>query len=141
MSRALQLVVDAISGVRVRQMRPGESLPPSFELGFDQLGKLDPEWVWIADRLGTPVGCLVASPCHGVAIVWRLVSQDGRCLWRLLHSFNRSLHGRGYVGYMTMLDPEIPMQVRLQRLITRSGGRVADGRYLVIAAPVIARET
>lgn len=138
MSQAAQLAADVLMGRRtiIRQMRCGDILLPEWECGFEQLGRIDPEWVWVAEKGGRLIGCIVASPAHGTAIVWRVVS-DGSCLLPLLRTFYRDIRKRGCMGYMTIVDPRIKEQAKLQKVMERGkGGIVADG-FTLIAAPVL----
>lgn len=137
MSDAAQLVADRIVGKTViRQMHKGESLPASFELGFDQLGQVDEEWVWVAESGDRLVGCIMASPCHGTAIVWRVVSRDTITLLKLLRFFLKECKTRGLRGCMAMIDPQIDAQRKLKSIMVKTGGNVASTKFELVATPL-----
>lgn len=138
MSKAAQLAADVLMGRRtvIRQMRSGDILLPEWECGFERLQNLDPEWVWVAEKGGQLVGCIVASPAHGTAIVWRVIS-DGFCLLPLLRTFYRDIRKRGCMGYMTIVDPRIKGQEKLQKIIKRGKGDIVADGFTLMAAPVI----
>lgn len=137
MSDASQLVVDRILGKTViRQMHKGEVLPEHFELGFDQLGQIDEEWVWVAESGSDIIGCILSSPCHGTAVVWRVVASDKRCLLKLLRFFLRECKTRGLRGCMAMVDPEIDAQRKLKSIMARTGGYVASDKFELVATPL-----
>jgi hypothetical protein len=130
--------------VTIRAARLGEEFPSAWELGFDLLGSLDPEWVWVAERSGTPLGALVASPAHGVAVIWRVVApgpDSALVTRRLLHAFLRDLAPRGLVGYLTMLNLDIPTQGKLSRVIERAGGKRSPVTNLTLMAGPIPKES
>ena len=126
--------------VTVRFARPGERFPAAWELGFDQLGTLDPEWLWVAERAGTPLGCVLASHAHGVAVIWRVVApgpDSALVTRRLLHAFLRDLRYRGLRGYVAMLNLDVPTQRKLARIIQRAGGSASPTTNLtVMAGPI-----
>ena|SRR5208283_1337761 len=140
MSKAASMVIAALRGespLIVRLLQEPESLPESFEAGFDQLGQLDPQWVWVAERRGQIVGCIVASPCHGVALIWRLYSKTGAdCLLPMCRRFMADCRKRGVKGYMTFVDLNIPAQSKLQRLLKRLGGDTTGNPFTLIAGPL-----
>lgn len=141
MSDAHQIVMSVLRGefpVRIRYLAKNETLPLEFEAGFDQLGQLDPSWVWIAERRGQMTGCIVASPCHGVALIWRLVSlPNSNCLLPMLRQFMRDCKTRGIKGYMTLIDEKVSEQKQLQRIIERSGGGTKDTVFSLVASPLV----
>jgi GNAT superfamily N-acetyltransferase len=110
-----------------RLMRPGEVIPSSLEAAFDLLGQIDPDWVWVLDVDGTIKGVLVASPAHGVAVVWRVVVEPGASsmgLGKLLRAFLRTCRQRGIRGYLTMLSLSRETESRLAKILEHSGGKV-----------------
>lgn len=140
MSDAAQLVLDILRGTlpaRVRLMRDGDVLPVEFEAGFDQLGQLDRQWAWVCERGGEITGLLLASPCHGVALVWKVAMKEGeRSLLRLLRTFVRDIRQRGLKGYMTWVDPKIERQNKLRRIMEHAGGKAAIDSLTLVAAPL-----
>jgi hypothetical protein len=137
MTEIAEIVMAVLDKRRIRNMRPGEVLPEKFEVGFDQLGRLDHNWVWIAERRGQIEGCIVASPCHGVALIWRLVSFAGSAgMLPLCRRFMKDCKARGIRGYLTLVDPEVKTQARLMRVILRGKGKVA-GTFHLMASPLV----
>lgn len=136
---AQQIVMSVLRGehpLKIRYLASHETLPADFEAGFDQLGQLDPSWVWIAERRGRMIGCIVASPCHGVALIWRVVSKDG-CLLPMLRQFMRDCKTRGLRGYMTLIDEKVKEQKKLQGIIERGGGGTKDTVFSLLASPLV----
>lgn len=145
MSDAAKLVLDVLMGTTpavVRLMRPDDAIPPEFEAGFDQLGALDTSWIWVSELQGAITGILIASPCHGVALIWKLALRPNEpvsVLFKLLRAFLKDIRQRGMRGYMTWVDPNVKTQAKLKRIIERAGGKSAVGTLELIAAP-LARE-
>jgi hypothetical protein len=144
-SDAAKLVLDVLRGTTpavVRLMREGDVFPPEFDVGFDQLGKLDYRWIWVAERNGVIEGVVAASPCHGMALVWRVaIDHDSpkSLLLKLLRAFMRDIRQRGYSGYMTWVDPNRRPESQLRRVIEHLGGKSSHERMVLVAAP-LARE-
>lgn len=139
----LSAIVRYRNRVVVRTALPGEIFPSTWELGFEQLGKIDPMWVWVAERFNQPLGALVASEAHGVAVIWRVVAlgPDAATITRrLLHCFLADIRLRGLKGYLTMLNRAVPAQDKLARIIERAGGKESATRDLVLMAGPIPRE-
>jgi hypothetical protein len=134
MSAAHQIVLDVIHGGRpvVRNLHYGEIIPPEFEVGFDKLGMLDRDWVWVLDQGGEIKGILVASPCHQTVVIWRLVGKEPL---KLLRTFGRTVRKLGYQGFMTLLDETSPTQRKLFRIVKRCGGGTMPARFMLAAAP------
>ena len=109
---------------RARLMTPKDVIPVSLDAGFDLLGNLDREWIWILESDDKIKGVLVASPCHGTAFMWRLsvdpsVSKVG--VLRLLRRFFGDLRRRGVKGYMTIIDPSTVTQGHLVKMLEKVG--------------------
>jgi hypothetical protein len=124
---------------RARLMRSGEVIPPSLEAGFDILNQLDPDWVWVLDVDGTIKGILVASPCHGAAMIWRIVVAPGSsqaALLRLLRAFLRDCRKRGLRGYLTFISLSREPEKRLAAILEHSGGRIFAKDMIMIASPI-----
>ena len=142
MSLAEQCVLEVICGgkARVRNLHVDDVIPERFKIGFDLLGKLDHPWVWVVERHGEIEGVLVASPCHGMAMIYRLMC-DGpvSSLTKLLRGFLRDIRQLGFVGYMTFLDPERKVERKLMKVIKRAGGQQV-GELHAIMASVLPRE-
>jgi hypothetical protein len=121
---------------RARLMREGEIIPASLDAGFDLLGSLDHDWIWVLDSGGEIKGVMVASPCHGTVFVWRIaidpsVSNTG--VIRLLRRFVGDIRKRGSVGYTTLVDASKPIQKRLMGIVEKAGG-TKFGDYSLMAS-------
>jgi hypothetical protein len=129
--------------IRVRLLHPGEALPTAWDAGFDLIGALDPDWVWVAYRDSELLGALVASPVHSAAFIWRLVAPGpsaSTVTRRLLHQFLHDAHARGCCGYVTAVNLAIPVQSALARVIQRAGGGISSATNLTFCAgPLPAR--
>lgn len=119
---------------RARLMLPGDVIPSELEAAFDVLGQLDPDWVWVIDIDGMIRGVLVASPAHGVAMIWRVVIHPSASRWalgRLLRAFLRDTRMRGLRGYLTVVSMTGESQKRLASIIEHAGGKaIQDGMTL-----------
>jgi len=122
---------------RIRMLRKGEIIPASLEAGFEQLGNLDHDWVWVLESGGEIKGVLLAAPCHGTAFIWRIAvgpDVEGWSVGKLLRRFLADCRERGLKGYITIIDSSVPIQKQLQRIIERAGGTVV-GDYRMMSAP------
>lgn len=115
---------------RARQLRSKEVIPSELDAAFDLVGQVDHEWVWVLEVDGELKGVLVASPAHGVAMIWRIVIKPGcstMALGRLLRRFLKDCRKRGIVGYMTVLQME-GTQEALARIMEKVGAiKVQEG--------------
>lgn len=142
-SRRAETCGSAIRGVMMTEIEtlkePGipEDLNAKME-GFD----LDPRWVWIA-RNGRINAALVASPCHGTVLVWRLVVRKDApvdTLPLLLRRFVRDCKERGYTGVFSYLDPKRPEELFFMKAIVNMNGVVMKRPQFVAAAQFSALE-
>ena len=132
-------VLELLTQTTVRVMRDYDRIPSELRAGFDLLGKLNTDWIWVAEQDGLIRGVLVAAPCHGVAMIYRLALMPGTplsTLTALLRKFLADLRERGVVGYLTFLDPESKIQGKLKRIIERAKGKQIGGAHVVMAAPL-----
>lgn len=137
-STAEQIVMEVISGgkPKARLMRAGDIIPESFEIGFDKLGQLDYDWIWVVERYGKIEACLVAGPCHGIAFIYRLAMIPGTpaiSLLKLMRSAAREAKRRGVRGLILMLDPKQPTQAKLKAMMMKWGGTKLDREHEVVA--------
>jgi hypothetical protein len=119
------------------------SIPDALKEGENwHLLDIDPDWLWLArDSVGEVVGMLVAAPCHGLVLVWRvkmLPEAPPMAFARLLRRFVQDIWRRGCLGYFTMLDVQRPEEAALMRIAFRAGGIIA-GSASVIFGSVNAR--
>ena len=120
---------------RVRNLRPQEPIPAEFQIGFDALGQLDYNWIWVVEDRGIE-GILVAAPCHGLALLYRVQMRPGsKLLMRLLRSVMKDLRARGIRGFMTFLSQRREEEIKLGIIIERLGGRQM-GEHMVMASPL-----
>ncbi len=122
---------------RVRMLHAGETIPTRFDAGFEQLGALDTEWVWVLESCGEMKGVLVAAPCHGTAFIWRVAVDKGVEPWsigKLLRRFLADCRSRGLRGYLTIVDVSVPVQAQLQHIVERAGGKTI-GDFKLLAGP------
>jgi hypothetical protein len=125
-------IVDIPKGTNVpvieyaRLLRAGESIPAGLEAGFDQLGQLDRNWVWVLETDVEITGVLIGSPCHGACFIWRM-SVDPKAsqmsVVRLLRRFASDIRARGLKGYMLIIDPSTPTQTHLVRILEKIGAK------------------
>ncbi len=130
-------VVDLLTQSTIRNYRQGDRFPPELHVGFDLLGRLDGDWIWVVEDAGRIRGALVAAPCHGIAIIYRLALVKGTrfaLLVGLLRRFLADLRARGVPGFFTMIDPANPVQAKLGRILERAGGKQMGRLHAIIAA-------
>lgn len=120
----------------VRMLRPGETVPKTLDIGFDLLGSLDREWVWVWESEAQIKGVLLAAPCHGVAFIWRLAVEpnQGIAVVKLLRRFLKDIRSRGMKGYITICDQARTNEERLIRVIKKAGGSQFGGGCCVMAS-------
>ena len=140
-TQAANLQFDVMSYLmrdQVRLLGPTETIPASLDAGFELLGQLDRDWIWVIAGEGRVKGILLASPCHGAAFIWRLAVEPGLdnvAVVRLLRGFLRDIKSRGLVGYLTIVDAAKPIQKRLQGIIEKAGGK-QHGEFTLMLGPV-----
>ena len=141
MSTASNIVLELVYGGKchVRLMRDTDyPMLSDFELGFDHLKQLDKQWVWVAETYGKLVGVIMASPVHGIAMVWRLQTlpdQPFSVLAKLLRTFIADIRQRGYSGYMTLLNTNVDKQQKLANIVERTGGK-SIGEHILMVSPL-----
>jgi len=109
--------------LKIRNLVVGEELPPRLKTGFEATQM--PEWIWIAERDGKPVGSLITAPAHIIIILLRLcMTEDAQPtdVRALLLRAIRESKIRGYKGYLSYLDPELPHEKALMSIIEMSHG-------------------
>jgi hypothetical protein len=102
-----------------------EVLPEGLRTGFDVGPACDPQWIFVLERDGAPVVLLVAAPAHVMVVLLRLVAcgdaNVGDVRHLLLGAF-KMMKERGYLGYVTWVDPTRAIEQALLTLIRHSGG-------------------
>ena len=132
-------VLELLMASGVRNYRAGDVIPPELKAGFELIGKLDADWVWVVEEEGQFSGVLIAAPCHGTAVVYRLAVLPGTrvgLLFKLLRAFLADTRERGCVGYITFVDPNIPAQAKLKRIIERTGGLAGAANLVMMGSPM-----
>ena len=112
-----------------RQLQYGEKIP--FQHGLEPL-IIDYRWAWVAVDNGTIVGLLLCAPCHGAALLVRLIGTRGAPVtWvrQVLTTASRDLIERGYRVAFVYFSLDNPAEVRLAKLLMRHG---KDGRKGVL---------
>ena len=111
---------------QVRKLRAGETIPSCMDTGFEKYGKLDRDWCWVYETGGEIKGVLLASPCHGLAFVWRfkVLPECGQvAALALLKRFRRDCRKMDVHGYLTLLDLSTATGKQLRRVVERCGGK------------------
>lgn len=122
----------------IRNMKVGEILPVGLQTGFEK-GKCDPEWMFIAERDGVAVALLVTAPAHIAVILLRLISTpeaDVSDVRSLLVYVVKTIKERGYMGYMTWVDPTQETERTLIGIIKAAGGVQLTTPHVVCAGKV-----
>jgi hypothetical protein len=101
-------------------------LPP--ELRDWQFPRIDPEWCWVVEHESAPIALVLASPAHGMLMVWRVLSTASArrtMLTWFLAAFPKILDNarlRGCVGYGSFFHDDRPEEAKLARLLQRNRG-------------------
>ena len=109
----------------VRNYRKGEKLPERLVTGFESAEKTDCEWIFLAERDEVPVALLVMAPAHGVVILLRLLATEQaqqNDVRSLLLGALATARARGYLGYLTWLNPTNQVESALLAIIRLGGG-------------------
>lgn len=114
--------------MNVRNLILGEELPPELVTGYEK-GQCDPDWIWVADYNGKPVGILVTAPAHIAVILLRLVMAEGApptAAGALLAQAFAEMKARGYSGYIIWLGETQSVEKQLLRMVEATGGGVLE---------------
>lgn len=118
-------------------MSKGEVLPEELRTGYEG-GNCDPDWIFLVERDGKPVGVLVSAPVHIAVMLVRMVTSeyaevnDARSL--LLH-FVKTIKERGYNGYFTYLGEDSELEKTLAKIIMAADGvQIEKPQYLCVGA-------
>lgn len=109
--------------ITIRHPYKGEILP-EMNSGFEMLSP-DPDWQWLAEHEGKVVGQLIGVNAHGLFLMLRMVVLDSApniTTRMLLHAALEESHDKGCLGYTTFLTDGAPQEVKLMRIVLRSGG-------------------
>lgn len=109
--------------IEVRHPYVGE-VPVELVAGFETL-KIDTEWQWVVVCDGKVVAQMLCAPMHGIMAILRLTAfKDAPHNWtlRLFRQALTEARGEGMIGYATFLSDANPQEVKLMKIIQRSGG-------------------
>lgn len=94
----------------------------------------DPDWVWLLIRDGAIAGLLVACPCHGIALIMRVIAlgiHEGVTL-PLLRAAAQEVKNRGYEYFAVIADPTRPSERRLAELARQVGGKEYPTAHILV---------
>jgi hypothetical protein len=123
---------------KIRLLEPGESIPSSMDAGFDLLGQLDHNWIWVLESGKEIKGVLVASNFHGLAFLWRLKVIPGTpktSAFKLLKRFETDCRKRGVTGFLSLVDLSTDTGKQLLSIVERCGGK-NHGLVSLIGSPI-----
>jgi hypothetical protein len=113
------------AALKVRNLRPGESLPPDIkDTGFEEM-PLNPRWIWVLERRGRIVAMAITINAHGFLILLRTgATPKAPPHWPLVlfPQVFAEAKARGCKGYYTFLDDRQPAEVKLMRIVLRIEG-------------------
>ena len=98
----------------------------------------DPEWSWIVERGGEPIGLILTTRVMGVLFFWRILGRSGRSRNWLLAALPKVLENarvRGCVAYATFLHDTAP-EAQFGRIIQRLGGSLEPWVGSLAVAPL-----
>lgn len=108
-------------GVHIRHPRPDELHTLDILKEFHSL-PLDGQWIWLAEQDDKVLGMAMASPMHGILFLMRmLVVEDAppTIALSLIKRMGKDSKARGCFGYMCLLDPKQPAEMKLGRFFQR----------------------
>lgn len=114
--------------MKVRNLILGEELPPELVTGYEK-GQCDPDWIWVIDYNGKPVGILVTAPAHVAVILLRLVMAEGApptAAGILLAEAFKEMRARSYSGYILWLGETNSVETQILHLVEATGGGVLE---------------
>ena len=115
-------------------------IPDSLKEGENwPLLDIDPDWVWVVHEEERIVGMLIAAPCHGIVMIWRIKmakSASPTSLLRLFRTFIKDIRRRRCLGYMAMVDVTRPEEQALMRIAFRAKGLLMPSAYSMICGSV-----
>lgn len=120
-------------------IRTGACLNEALTEGFPEQWEFDLEWVWIAEKDGEQIGCILGAPCHGVAymIMVKSIKEHDWVVGPLLRRFFKDCMGRGFKGYMVHFNRDNPGQYKLKRIAEKAGAVILPYRIIAAAGRLI----
>jgi hypothetical protein len=129
--------------VKVRKYLHGEFLPlPLLDHGMPYL---DPNWSWVVTPKDNdlPIALIVGSFAHGWLVLWRVLVVKPRPKNVAAHWFLEAMpkvfdnaRESGCVGILTFLADDKLQEVKLARLLLRTGGKLLPFKGSVGFAPI-----
>lgn len=112
-----------VSEITVRHPYVGE-VPEELLVGFEAF-KINPEWQWVLEIGGKVEAQMLCANAHGMLIIMRLTAFEGLppgWLVKFLRGVLRDAKASGVLGYVTFLSDQNPAELKLMRIVQRSGG-------------------
>lgn len=131
---ATAVATKAASVTTARFMRPDEPVPDSLNESLLFLRGVDRRWIWLAEHNEEIIGCLIAAPCHGIAMIIRVKMVEGAprsALLILLRQFFADLRERSYEGFMSWYDESSEDEKALRDIAEKFNG-------IIVARPGVA---
>jgi hypothetical protein len=106
--------------------------------GETLLPQPDYDWIWVVQRDSRIQGVLVGAPCHGVAMVLRLINftDDPTVVRQLLREAGREARARGYRTYFIIGNPKRPEEASLLQAAERFGAGIERDPHMVAAGSI-----
>jgi|SRR5215469_8029572 len=107
----------------VRHPYVGE-VPIELMTGFEAFS-IDSEWQWVLVENGKIKAQMLCANAHGLLIIIRLTSlPDVSKGWlvRMFREVMRDARENGCIGYATFLADDNPKELKLMRIVQKSGG-------------------
>lgn len=112
---------------------------PDWVMDGGQFPSLDPEWAWFAVGGGRIEGVLIASPCHGLVQLHRLVVAPGSPMSvarALLTTGLKEVRKRGYKHFLVYANPLRAEEARLLALARSVGAVEAPNPHVLALGPL-----
>lgn len=122
----------------VRHPIPFEPLP-EWALEGKQFPMLDCQWVWLATSGMDIHAVLVASPCHGLVQLHRLVVAPGAPLASVRTVINtaaKELKGRGFKHFMVFANPLRTEENKLLAIARMLGAVESSDPHVLSLGPI-----
>jgi hypothetical protein len=132
------------STLTLRELTPLEASTPELlppELRDFQFPYLIPDWCWVVEHNGLPVGLVVTSMAHGILFIWRVLATASakKALYHILAAFPRILDNarkRGCVGYGCFLHDDKPLEAKIGRILLKAGATLEPWVGSISIAPM-----
>lgn len=113
-----------IGQLEIRPRNEGEEVPAELMVGLEpfQIVEL---WQWVVLDDNKIVAQVLTAPAHGVLILLRMMSLPEAPKGWLVLALRRILTNAkalGLIGYMVLLQDSKPQEVKMMRIVQKSGG-------------------